>query len=72
MSDLEFEARQERIREDILDELYELVPDFLDADTESIANGLWKHANEKYDDIELYVSKEDIVELVMEYGDNLR
>ena len=72
MSDLEFEARQEQVREDILDELYELVPDFLDADTESIANGLWKHANEKYDDIELYVSKEDIVELVMEYGDNLR
>ena len=72
MSDLEFEARQEQVRDDMLDELYELVPDFLDADTESIANGLWKHANEKYDDIELYVSKEDIVELVIEYGDNLR
>tara|TARA_R100001143_G_C3242112_1_gene79638 strand:+ start:51 stop:269 length:219 start_codon:yes stop_codon:yes gene_type:complete len=72
MSDINHEIHAEKVREDILDELYELVPDFLDADTESIANGLWKHANEKYDDIELYVSKEDIVELVMEYGDNLR
>ena len=68
MSDINNEAYEERIRNDILDELSELIPDFHDADTECIAESLLKHARKKYEYADKYICKEDMIELVMENG----
>jgi len=62
MSDINHEAYEERIRNDILDELSELIPDFHDAES------LLKHARKKYEYADKYICKEDMIELVMENG----
>ena len=69
MSDINNEAYEERIRNDILDELSELKEDsvnFQDADKEAIAETLWKHALKKYHNAHMYIFKEDMLMIINE------
>jgi len=68
MSNKENDIINENKREKMLDEIKEEIADFHDADTECIAEALWKHACKKYHNAHMYIRKEDMTELIMENG----
>ena len=71
MSDLEFEARQEQVREDMLDEIYESLPR-IHANRDNLElKSVINYVDANYDDWERFMNKEDITEIIQEYMANL-
>jgi|TARA_B110000196_G_C20643851_1_gene429778 molybdopterin converting factor small subunit len=72
MSDLEFEARQEQVREDMLDEIYNQMGVLYEGhDMEDIVQNVMNYVNKNYDDWDKYIQQGDIVELVQEYASHI-
>ena len=72
MSDLEFEARQEQVREDMLDEIYNQMGVLYEGhDMEDIVQNVMNYVNKNYDDWDKYIQQGDIVELVQEYASHV-
>tara|TARA_R110002124_G_scaffold154338_1_gene321334 strand:- start:430 stop:648 length:219 start_codon:yes stop_codon:yes gene_type:complete len=72
MSDLEFEARQEQVREDMLDEIYNQMGVLYEGhDMEDIVQNVMNYVNKNYDDWDKYIIQGDIVELVQEYASHI-
>ena len=72
MSDLEFEARQEQVREDMLDEIYKHMGVLYEGhDMEDIVENVMNYVNKNYDDWDKYIQQGDIVELVQEYASHV-
>jgi len=72
MSDLEFEARQEQIREDMLDEIYNHMGTlYVGHDMEDIVENVMDYVKLNYDDWDKYLIQGDIVELVQEYASHI-
>ena len=72
MSDLEFEARQEQVREDMLDEIYNHMGVLYEGhDMEDIVQNVMNYVNKNYDDWDIYIQQGDIVELVQEYASHI-
>ena len=72
MSDIEFEARQEQVREDMLDEIYNQMGVLYEGhDMEDIVQNVMNYVNKNYDDWDKYIQQGDIVELVQEYASHI-
>ena len=65
MSDLEFEASQEKIREDMLDEIYNHMGVLYEGhDMEDIVQNVMNYVNKSYDDWDKYIQQGDIDERI--------
>ena len=77
MSDTDFEpdydAYAERKREDVLEELWKVLPNYYDGDShQAIVDNFYKVIDESYPEYHNYINSQDIDELVREYTDSLR
>ena len=72
MSDLEFEARQEQVREDMLDEIYNHMGVLYEGhDMEDIVQNVMKYVDTTYDDWERFFTPEQVEELIKQYTASL-
>ena len=72
MSDLEFEARQEQVKDDMLDEIYNNMGTlYVGHDMEDIVQNVMNYVNKNYDNWDKYIQQEDIVELVQGYASHI-
>ena len=73
MSDTDYEAYAERKREDVLEELWKVLPNHYDGDShQAIVDNFCKVVDESYPEYHIYINSQDIDELVREYTDSLR
>jgi hypothetical protein len=72
MSDLRWEHYAEQKKEQILDEIYEKMPELYQFDNyKYFMDNLIRYVNCYYDDWERFISKEDLEELYKEYTASL-
>jgi len=72
MSDLMWEHHAERVREDMLDEIYNHMGVLYEGhDMEDIVQNVMNYVNKSYDDWDIYIQQGDIVELVQEYASHI-
>jgi len=72
MSDLMWEHHAERVREDMLDEIYNHMGTlYVGHDMEDIVENVMNYVKMSYEDWDKFIIQEDIVELVQEYSANI-
>ena len=72
MSDLMWEHHAEKVREDMLDEIYNHMGVLYEGhDMEDIVQNVMNYVNKNYDDWDIYIQQGDIVELVQEYASHI-
>ena len=73
MSDSQYDAYAERQREDALEELWRVLPNYYDGDShQAVIDNFCKVVEKSYPEYHNYIDNDDIAELVMEYTDSLR
>ena len=73
MSDLEYEAYSEQMREKYLEEIYPKIAEHYDGDTlESIVDNVYNKVVSPMEVYSKFVTRDDIKELVTEYSETLR